>query len=282
MKMTLFCHKAPFALLLTSIAIAVLISNAHENVSEQGAGRPKPTPEARSPSGANASSTTRRKTAPNIQMVLVPAGTFTMGSPDGVGRADEHPQHRVTLQSFYVGKYEVTQSQYRAVMGTNPSYFKGDNFPVEQVSWNDANEFCRRLSRITGLHYRLPSEAEWEYACRAGTTGDYSGSLDLIAWYGKNSSNRTHPVGTRQPNAWGLHDMHGNVWEWVEDWYGDYPPGGDVSNPTGPRSGSQRVFRGGGWNPTRNGDQLEAAFRDSGSPSGSYRDLGFRIASDLP
>jgi len=166
-----------------------------------------------------------------MEMVRIEGGTFTMGSPDDEpGREDyEGPQHQVTVSSFYMGKYPVTQEEYQAVMGVNPSYFKGDNLPVEQVSWYDAVEYCNRLSQREGLKaaytvkgkkvtwnrksngYRLPTEAEWEYACRAGTTTPYNSgtSVDNAGWYYDNSGGRTHPVGEKQPNAWGLYDMHG-------------------------------------------------------------------------
>ena len=146
-------------------------------------------------------------------MVYVTGGTFLMGSPDNEPDrdSDERPQHRVTVPGFSMGKYEITQAQWKAVMGTNPSYFKGDNLPVENVSWNDAKEFCSKLSQMTGKQYRLPTEAEWEYACRAGTTGPYAGNLDAMAWYSNNAGFKTHPVGQKRPNAFGLYDMHGNV-----------------------------------------------------------------------
>jgi formylglycine-generating enzyme required for sulfatase activity len=151
-----------------------------------------------------------------------------------------------------LGKYEVTQAQWEAVMGYNPSAWRGQrNLPVEQVSWEDAQEFLRRLNTEEGVaRYRLPTEAEWEYAARAGTTTAYSfGSdvsrLDEYAWYGGNAAHTSHPVGQLKPNAWGLHDMHGNVWEWVHDWYATYPTGA-VTDPQGPASGVSRVFRGGG------------------------------------
>ncbi len=160
-----------------------------------------------------------------LEMVSLPAGEFLMGSPDSDSDAQsrEKPQHQVQVNSFAIGKYPVTQAQYEAVMGTNPSYFKNNpQNPVEKVSWNDAQAFCQKLSQITGKTYRLPTEAEWEYACRAGTTtrfyfGDDANQLGDYAWYDGNSQKTTHPVGQKKPNAWGLHDMIGNVWEWCED-----------------------------------------------------------------
>jgi formylglycine-generating enzyme required for sulfatase activity/tRNA A-37 threonylcarbamoyl transferase component Bud32 len=184
-----------------------------------------------------------------MHLKLIPAGMFTMG--------DEADSHQVTLtQPFYLGVYEVTQGQYQRVVGTNPSTFKGDQNPVENVSWGDAVEFCRRLSMLpeekaSGRLYRLPTEAEWEYACRAGTNtayyfGDYISQLEEYAWYDKNSSRKTHPVGKKKTNAWGLYDMHGNVWEWCSDWRGDYSMGA-ATDPVGPKEGSVRVYRGGSW-----------------------------------
>ena len=157
-----------------------------------------------------------------LEMIFIPGGVFKMGSGVGIGHDNEWPQRDVTVPSFYIGKYQITQAQWEAVMGANPSYFKGDHAsPVENISGNDAKKFCEKLSKMAGKAYRLPSEAEWEYACRAGTTGDYAGDLDAMAWYDKNSGGKTHPVGQKRPNAFGLYDMHGNVWEWCEDYWKD-------------------------------------------------------------
>ena len=194
--------------------------------------------------------------------------------------------HEVTLtQPFYIGIVEVTQEQYTLVMGTNPSNFKDLTNPVEQVSWEDAMNFCRKLSELpyeknAGRSYRLPTEAEWEYACRAGTTtkftfGDDQSSLGDHAWFDMNSSNKTNPVGEKKPNAWGLYDMHGNVWEWCSDWYGEYPKG-VVSDPSGPQKGSLRALRGGSWN-DRAG-LCRSANRGGDSPDARSCPLGFRIA----
>ena len=202
-----------------------------------------------------------------MKLVLIPKGTFMMGSPASEqGRTQDYDtQHEVTIsEDYYLGVFEVTQGQYEKVMGTNPSYFqkrvigKSDSsmYPVEQVSWEDAVEFCKKLSELpeekkAGRVYRLPTEAEWEYACRAGSKAAYSfgansKTLGDYAWFGGNSGLQTHPVGEKKANAWGLYDMHGNVWEWCSDWYGKYPKG-SVSDPSGPSEGSSRVFRGGGW-----------------------------------
>ena len=188
-------------------------------------------------------------------MVYVSGGTFTMGATSEQGseaESDEKPTHSVTLSSYYICKYEVTQALWRAVMGSNPSYFKGDNLPVESVSWNDCQTFINRLNSYTGRNFRLPTEAEWEFAARGGNYSrryKYSGSnyIDDVAWYGDNSGDRTHPVGTKQANELGLYDMSGNVWEWCSDWYGSYSSYSQ-SNPTGANSGSSRVNRGGCWN----------------------------------
>ena len=184
-----------------------------------------------------------------------------------------------------MGVHEVTQAQYEQVMGVNPSEYKGANNPVEMVSWEDAVEFCRRLSELpaekaAGNVYRLPTEAEWEYACRAGTTtkfsfGDDESDFGEYGWYRENSGRTTHPVGSKLPNAWGLYDMHGNVWEWCQDWYGDYPSG-SVTDPSGATSSSFRVLRGGGWDYSADG--CRSAFRGRDLPScRDYGRLGFRV-----
>ncbi|OQB96022.1 MAG: Serine/threonine-protein kinase pkn1 [Verrucomicrobia bacterium ADurb.Bin122] len=209
-----------------------------------------------------------------------------MGSTNG--ESDEQPVTQVEItRAFWLGKTEVTQSQWEAVMGSNPSSFKGSDRPVECVSYDDALEFCRKLTareraagRLpSGYEYTLPTEAQWEYACRAGTTGDYAGSLGSMGWYGANSGNQTHPVAQKQANAWGLYDMHGNVWEWCLDWKGDYA-GGTVRDPAGPSSGSYRVYRGGGWGGTAS--CCRSANRNFFVPG--YRSfLGFRLAlSSVP
>jgi formylglycine-generating enzyme required for sulfatase activity len=230
----------------------------------------------------------QRWTIPELGLELVPiaAGTFTMGSPASEqGRFDdEGPQPRVTLsKGYWLGKTEVTQREWQAVMGNTPSNFKGDNLPVEQVSWTEAMEFCRKLTEREraagrlpeGYAYTLPTEAQWEYACRAGTSGDYAGNLDEMGWYGQNSGNKTHPVGQKKANGWGLHDMHGNVWEWCADWYGNYP-GGSVTDPKGPVSGSGRVNRGGGW--VYSAQDCRSAVRGRSGPGNRSKNLGFRLA----
>ncbi|HEY7184275.1 MAG TPA: bifunctional serine/threonine-protein kinase/formylglycine-generating enzyme family protein, partial [Blastocatellia bacterium] len=181
-----------------------------------------------------------------LEMIFVPGGAFKMGSV-GVWLFNEKPQRAVTAPGFYVGKYQITQAQWKSVMGDSPSRFHGHPaLPVENVSWNDAKQFCEKISQMTGKAYRLPSEAEWEYACRAETTGDYAGDLGAMAWYGTNSFEKTHPVGQKQPNAFGLYDMHGNVSEWCEDtWHVNYN-GGPIDGSAWLSGGSiERVARGG-------------------------------------
>ena len=194
-----------------------------------------------------------------LEMVLLPAGEFLMGSPDSdeAAYAEEKPQHRVRItKPFYLGKYPVTQEQWEAVMGSNPSNFKGPKNPVEKVSWDDCQKFLGKLNAkpAAGVgKFQLPSEAQWEYACRAGSKtkycfGDDESKLGDYAWYEANSRNKTHPVGEKKPNAWGLYDMHGNVWEWCQDRYDDgYYAKSPMDDPTGPTGGSNRVLRGGSW-----------------------------------
>ena len=236
---------------------------ASEAAPERGAGTPPrragPSRRPASPAPARVPPSRRDPVGPapgdvttgpaGMEFVWIPAGEFRMGSTSSEANSDERPVTQVRIsQGFWLGKYEVTQDEWQTVMGSNPSEFAGcGNCPVEQVSWDDARQFMQRLNAREGRDvYRLPTEAEWEYAARAGTTGDRYGSVDAIAWYGPNSGGRTQPVGGKTPNAWGLHDMLGNVWEWAHDWYGDYS-GGVVTDPTGPGSGSGRVYRGGGW-----------------------------------
>ena len=218
--------------------------------------------------------------------VEIPGGSFQMGSPsDESGRYDsEGPQHGVTVSGFEMLTTEVTQAMWVSVMGSNPSHFKGDNLPVEQVSWNACQDFIKKLNqRDSGKNYRLPGEAEWEYACRAGTTtrfysGNSDSDLDRVGWYSGNSDNKTHPVGQKQPNAWGLYDLHGNVWEWCQDWYGYYPSG-SVTDPRGPSSGSYRVYRGGSG---RSSAKIcRSAYRGYCDPSFRLSYLGFRLLRSL-
>ncbi|MDQ3010070.1 MAG: SUMF1/EgtB/PvdO family nonheme iron enzyme [Acidobacteriota bacterium] len=214
-----------------------------------------------------------------LEMLYVPGGKFKMGTPKGSGHDDERPQHDVTVPAFYMGKFQITQAQWKAVMEDNPSHFKGDDLPVETVSWEEAEEFCQKLQQMSQKHYsyRLPSEAEWEYACRAGTTGDYAGKLDEMAWYDKNSGSKTHPVGQKKPNAYGLYDMHGNVWEWCEDvWHDDYK-GSPTDGSAWTEGGNQdrRVVRGGSWD--SNDNYCRSAVRFNYAPANLNYNIGFRV-----
>lgn len=220
-----------------------------------------------------------------MDMLLIPAGEFFMGSDNG--DADERPVHKVILsQPFYLGKYEVTQAQWVEVMGTNPSHFKGNlNRPVERVSWHMVQEFIRRLNAREGHNkYRLPTEAEWEYAARAGAAtrysfGDDESLLPQYAWYNRNDGGTTHPVGRLKPNAWGLYDMHGNVWEWVQDWRGPYVLG-VIINPQGPATGQVKGYRGGGWG--YGAARCRVAKRSYDPPDYVYGTHGFRLARTAP
>jgi len=248
-----------------------------------------------------------------VELVLIPPGMFDMGSPDNEpGRwKGEGPVHRVRIgRAFYIGRYEVTQEQWEKVMGANPSAFKGPKLPVERVSWDDCQEFLKKLGEMVpdpisgpsgvgaGLKpaptgprcvFRLPTEAEWEWACRAGTKtrfsfGDADARLGEYAWYNANSGNAAHPVGEKRPNAWGLHDCHGNAWEWCSDWFGEYSanpwPGKFrwTRDPQGPATGPGRVLRGSGWDvPT---DGCRSAYRNYLELFPAYRfDIGFRVAA---
>ncbi|MFN6412227.1 MAG: formylglycine-generating enzyme family protein [Planctomycetota bacterium] len=229
-----------------------------------------------------------------MKLMLIPKGTFMMGSPESEECRDkDENQHEVTIsKDYYLGVYEVTQAQYEKVMGRNPSYFQGAivgnenaDLPVDRVSWEDAVEFCKKLSDLpeekkAGRVYRLPTEAEWEYACRAGSKTAYSfddqeGLLPEYGWFERNSSNRTHTVGLLEPNAWGLYDLHGNVWEWCSDRHGEYPKGA-VSDPTGPCEGSNRVIRSGGW--YGEAALCRSALRRGHVPSIRLNSHGFRLA----
>jgi len=214
-----------------------------------------------------------------MKLKLIPAGSFMMGSPESEKyRVSNEVLHKVTLtKPFYLGVYEVTQEQYMKVMGTNPSQFKGPKKPAEMVSWDDAKAFCEKLSELEKREYRLPTEAEWEYACRAGTTtAFYWGDTfdEKYAWSAKNSGGKSQDVGMLKPNAWGLFDMIGNVWEWCEDWKAAYPTGEQV-DPKGAASGSGRVFRGGSWNIVPL--YCRSANRSYATPVGRSYGLGFRV-----
>ncbi|MCQ2346436.1 MAG: SUMF1/EgtB/PvdO family nonheme iron enzyme [Paludibacteraceae bacterium] len=223
----------------------------------------------------------------SFEMVFVEGGTFTMGATSEQGSdadSDEKPTHSVTLSDYSIGKYEVTQALWQAVMGNNPSSFKGSTKPVESVSWNDCQSFISKLnnllsSQLGGKRFALPTEAQWEYAARGGKKSQgykYAGSnsISSVAWYTNNSGSSTHVVGTKSPNELGLYDMSGNVWEWCQDRYGDYSRSSQT-NPAGPSSGSNRVFRGGRWNDLAR--YCRVSFRDFNTPSDRDYSLGFRL-----
>ena len=222
-----------------------------------------------------------------MKLMLIPAGKFTMGSPlDEPNRvANEGPQHEVTIsRPFYMGVYEVTQEQYRAVMGENPSWFQGPARPVDGVSWEQATEFCKRVSQKTGRTVKLPTEAQWEYACRAGSRtrysfGDDEKQLADYAHFAQPFDAGTLPVGRKKPNAWGLFDMHGNAWEWCSDWFANSYPGAPQVDPTGPASGEQRVLRGGGWECSYR--YCRSAIRYWGAPTRESIVVGFRVTIEL-
>ena len=234
----------------------------------------------------------------SFKMVKVAGGTFQMGATSEQGSdacKDEKPVHSVTLSDYYIGQTQVTQELWKAVMGSNPFYFEGDNQrPVENVSWDDCQEFIEKLNRLTGKNFRLPTEAEWEFAARGGNKRNdykYSGSnkVNDVAWYKSNSSTnsvmwsfltgdrggRTHPVAQKQANELGLYDMSGNVWEWCQDWYGDYSSNSQT-NPTGPSTGSDRVLRGGGW--YNYAVEVRVSNRDYRTPDNRYFNYGLRLA----
>lgn len=203
-----------------------------------------------------------------------PAGTFSMGAPKTEeGRFDDEIPHQVTLtKGFWIMETEVTQKQWKAVMGNDPARFQGDNNPVECVSWDDCQEFCKKCSQ-SGAKLELPTEAQWEYACRAGSVEAYPGDLEQTTWYEGNCGSKTHPVGTKKPNAWGLYDMTGNAWEWCADWYGEYP-NESVTDPTGPQKGSFKLFRGGGWHESAR--YCRCAVRGYSEPDYQDGNFGFR------
>ncbi len=247
-----------------------------------------------------------------FEMVYMEGGTFRMGGTEkqtGQADSDEYPVHEVTLTDYYIGKYEVTQRLWKAVMGSNPSTFqKGDDYPVESINWNDIQTFLRKLNQLTGRKYALPTEAQWEYAARSGSGRDkfvyawcgggaiafseetsgsadrveetkYSGSdnINEVAWYGVNSGDETHPVGTKQPNALGIYDMSGNVWEWCSDWYGLYSSG-PQTNPTGSSSGFGRILRGGSYYDEGSGTkEYRVSNRAASEPGKRYKNCGFRV-----
>jgi formylglycine-generating enzyme required for sulfatase activity len=218
---------------------------------------------------------------PEPELVLVEGGTFTMGCTDGNCTEEELPAHKVTLSSYKIAKYLITQQQWEAVMGNKPSHFRGHDLPVEGVSWHAVQEYIEKLNAATGKNYRLPTEAEWEYAARGGNQSKgykYSGSDDInaVAWHNGNSGTTTHPVGTKTPNELGIYDMSGNLWEWCNDWYDVYTDQPET-NPLGPDSGAKRVVRGGSYLTISAYGCHRVSFRSSTRPEGFGRDLGFRL-----
>lgn len=216
-----------------------------------------------------------------FNMIKVDGGTFTMGATKEMKKPgrDEKPTHQVTLSSYYIGETEVTQALWKAVMGSNPSHWQGGDLPVEKVSWNDCQEFIRKLNEMTKRRFRLPTEAEWEFAARGGNKSrhtQYSGSskIDEVAWYDGNSGGKTHPVKTKKANELGIYDMSGNVGEWCQDWYGSYSSRAET-NPTGATSGTNRVYRGGGWDIFAG--YCRSSYRDRYAPGIRFINLGFRL-----
>jgi formylglycine-generating enzyme required for sulfatase activity len=226
-----------------------------------------------------------------LEMVYIPAGTYLMGSPEGKGYDREHPQHSVSVPPYLMGKYQITQAQWRIVaayppeareLNPNPANFPGDNRPVEQVSWEDAKEFCSRLSRKTGREYRLPSEAEWEYACRGGTTTEFYFGDTITPNLARFNATETAPVGSYPPNAFGLYDMHGNIWEWCEDeWHSSYEgnPPVDGSAWKSTEGNNAKVLRGGSW--LSNSDRCRSADRIFGGRDVRLSDYGFRVVCEV-
>ena len=251
--------------------------------------KPKPTPKQKSTPRVTASYQNEVLRVGNVsyRMIYVSGGTFTMGATSEMeGEYDwdqpedeEKPTHQVTLSSYYIGETEVTQALWKAVMGRNPSRFKGDDLPVGNVSWDDCQTFISKLNALTGKRFRLPTEAEWEFAARGGNQSrhtQYSGSsrIDDVAWYWSNCGEKTHPVKTKQPNELGIYDMSGNVDEWCQDRYGSYGSYAQT-NPTGASSGSKRVLRGGGW--LSEASWCRPSHRCYCTPEHSNSDLGLRL-----
>ncbi len=235
---------------------------------------PKPDPEDKTEKGIDFG---------DIKMILVAQGSFSMGSTSGF--SDEKPVHEVLIDSFYIGKYEVTQALWKEIMDNSPSEFKGDSLPVESVTWSQVQTFLTKLNEKSGLNYCLPTEAEWEYAASGGNQNKnykYSGSHDAdeVAWYRSNAGKTTHIVGSKQVNTLGIYDMSGNVWEWCSDWYGqNYYTSSPQSNPQGPNSGDQKITRGGCWDSDTT--NIRKTCRFFALPNSYGKFIGFRLAHDI-
>ena len=270
-----FSKSILFAPLLSLLLGGVLVVSCGDDDNDEDV-----QPSASNQNGGNVNYKVYTVNGVSFKMIAVKGGTFQMGSDDWYEW--EKPVHQVTLSDYYIGETEVTQELWSAVMGSNPSYCTGDmQRPVEQVSWNDCQAFISKLNELTGEAFRLPTEAQWEYAARGGNQAQgrlYSGSdaIDDVAWYKSNSSSTTNPVKTRAPNELGIYDMSGNVYEWCSDWKGSYSSAAQT-DPTGPATGSARVIRGGGWGNIAKGCRV-ASRCCGGTPSYSFSDLGLRLA----
>ena len=258
-------------------ARALITSFAEQPVSEPE----KPAAEQSAPTRKVGDTITFRTNGVNISMAWIPPGTFNMGTTNIEGGRNQRPLHAVTIsRGFWIGLHEVTQPQWTAVMGDNPSKVKSDRgMPVDSVSWEDCQRFVRELSRLTGRTFRLPTEAEWEYACRAGSIDNWYGEWNSIGWHLTNSKNAAHEVGQKRPNNFGLYDMLGNVWEWCQDWYGaSYYQGSPPVDPQGPDSGKERSVRGGSWQSEP--ERAHSAMRVSVQPGSRRNDLGLRLVCE--
>jgi formylglycine-generating enzyme required for sulfatase activity len=283
----------PTAAMVVALVLAMLMSLSAMSRQEAPPAKEKPPSDKHTPSkrpvgkAENSGRITKKSTRAAVSTDImnpsnwarIPAGEFSMGSKNG--EPDERPVHHVRIShAFEIGKYEVTQAQWEGVMGNNPSDTKGASLPVETVSWNDVQQFIKNLNaRDYWYIYRLPTEAEWEYACRAGSKGDYAGNIEAMSWHTGNAGH-PHPVGRKQPNAWGLFDMHGNVYEWCQDfYYSDYYTQSSGVDPKGPTTGSEpdssRVYRGGGW--ATDAPHCRSAARGKGEPNTRHLNLGFRL-----
>lgn len=261
-------------LILRTVVAGLLVLLASSLAPAQVRIEPRPTPKPTPPRVAAPRSPARPRVF--MEFVAIPAGEFVMGSEAGEG--NERPPHPVRItKPFEMGKYEVTQRQWKEVMGDNPSYFPGEDRPIDNISWEKAQEFIRLLNeRNDGFLYRLPTEAEWEYACRAEGSGDPGSDLQRVAWYSETSGGRTAPVGSKRPNAWGLHDFYGNVAEWVQDLYDPaYYKQSPTEDPPGPASGTQRAIRGCGFSDEP--EDCTASARRSLLPDKGSEYIGFRL-----